>query len=51
MSVKGKVKKLNKELIELRDDLETERLSNSKIKSNEYKIFRYKKQITIITRK
>lgn len=51
MSVKGKVKKLNKELIKLRDDLETERLSNSKIKSNEYKIFRYKKQITRITRK
>lgn len=43
MSVKGKVKRLIKELIKLRDDLETERLSNSKIKSNEYKIFRYKK--------
>ena len=32
MSVKGKVKKLNKELIKLRDDLETERLSNRRLK-------------------
>lgn len=32
MSVKGKVKKLNKELIKLRDDLETERLSNSRLR-------------------
>ena len=31
MSVKGKVKKLNKELIKLRDDLETERLSNRRL--------------------
>lgn len=32
MSVKGKVKKLNKELIKLRDDLETERLSNRRLR-------------------
>ena len=32
MSVKGKVKKLNKELIKLIDDLETERLSNRRLK-------------------
>ncbi len=32
MSVKGKVKRLNKELIKLRDDLETERLSNRRLK-------------------
>lgn len=32
MSVKGKVKRLNKELIKLRDDLETERLSNRRIR-------------------
>ena len=32
MSVKGKVKKLNKELTKLRDDLETERLSNSRLR-------------------
>lgn len=44
MSVKGKVKKLNKELIKLRDDLETERLSNSRLrqrldKENQSKIY------------
>lgn len=32
MSVKGKVKRLNKELIKLRDDLETERLSNKRLR-------------------
>ena len=32
MSVKGKVKKLNKELIKLRDDLETERLLNRRLR-------------------
>ena len=32
MSVKGKVKRLNKELIKLRDDLETERLSNRRLR-------------------
>ena len=32
MSVKGKVKRLNKELIKLRDDLETERLSKRRIR-------------------
>ena len=32
MSVKGKVKKLNKELIKLRADLETERLSNRRLR-------------------
>lgn len=32
MSVKGKVKKLNKELIKLRDDLEIERLSNRRLR-------------------
>lgn len=29
MSVKGKVKRLNKEILELQDELETERLSNN----------------------
>lgn len=28
MSVKGKVKRLNKEILELQDELKTERLSN-----------------------
>lgn len=32
MSFKGKVKRLNKELIKLRDDLETERLSNRRLR-------------------
>lgn len=32
MSVKGKVKRLNKELIKLRDDLETERLLNIRLR-------------------
>jgi len=32
MSVKRKVKRLNKELIKLRDDLETERLSNRRLR-------------------
>lgn len=32
MSVKGKVKRLNKELIKLRDDLETERLLNRRLR-------------------
>ncbi len=32
MSVKGKVKRLNKELIKLRDDLEKERLSNRRLR-------------------
>ena len=32
MSVKSKVKRLNKELIKLRDDLETERLSNRRLR-------------------
>lgn len=32
MSAKGKVKRLNKELIKLRDDLETERLSNRRLR-------------------
>lgn len=32
MSVKGKVKRFNKELIKLRDDLETERLSNRRLR-------------------
>lgn len=33
MSVKGKVKRLNKEIIKLQDELETERLSNRKLKN------------------
>ena len=32
MSVKGKVKRLNKELIKLRNDLEIERLSNRRLR-------------------
>lgn len=32
MSVKGKVKRLNKELIKLRDNLETERLLNRRLR-------------------
>lgn len=32
MSVKGKVKRLIKELIKLRDDLETERFSNKRLR-------------------
>ncbi len=32
MSVKGKVKRLNRELIKLRDDLETERLLNRRLR-------------------
>lgn len=32
MSVKGKVKRLNKELIKLRDDLKTERFSNKRLR-------------------
>ena len=32
MSVKSKVKRLNKELIKLRDDLEKERLSNRRLR-------------------
>lgn len=32
MSVKGKVKRLNKEIIKLQDELETERLSNSRLR-------------------
>lgn len=32
MSVKGKVKRLNKELIKLKDELETETLSNRRLK-------------------
>ena len=31
MSVKGKVKRLNKEIIKLRDELDTERLSNHRL--------------------
>lgn len=40
MSVKGKVKRLNKEIIKLKDELETERLSNEILrnKSNRLKI-------------
>ena len=37
MSVKGKVKRLNKELIKLRDDLETERYSNKRLRQKLYK--------------
>lgn len=32
MSVKAKVKRLNKEIIKLQDELETERLSNSRLR-------------------
>lgn len=32
MSVKGKVKRLNKEIAKLQDELETERLSNSRLR-------------------
>lgn len=32
MSVKGKVKRLNKEIIKLRDELDTERLSNRRLR-------------------
>lgn len=32
MSVKGKVKRLNKELIKLKDELETETLSNRRLR-------------------
>lgn len=33
MSVKGKVKRLNKEILELQDELETERLSNKRLRA------------------
>lgn len=33
MSVKGKVKRLNKEIIKLRDELDTERLSNKRMRN------------------
>lgn len=33
MSVKGKVKRLNKEIIKLQDELETERLSNGRLRN------------------
>lgn len=33
MSVKSKVKRLNKEIIKLQDELETERLSNSRLRN------------------
>ena len=44
MSVKAKVKRLNKELIRLQDELETERLSNSRLrqrldKENQSKVY------------
>ena len=32
MSVKGKVKRLNKEIIKLQNELETERLSNRRLR-------------------
>lgn len=32
MSVKGKVKRLNKEILELQDELKTERLSNNRLR-------------------
>ena len=44
MSVKGKVKRCNKEIIRLQDELETERLSNSRLrqrldKENQSKVY------------
>lgn len=44
MSVKGKVKRCNKEIIRLQDELETERLSNNRLrqrldKENQSKVY------------
>lgn len=33
MSIKSKIKRLNKEIIKLQDELETERLSNSRLRN------------------
>lgn len=35
----GKVKRLNKELIKLRDDLETERLSNRRLRNKNDRLY------------